>query len=170
VAALPRKREAPQPHDVTVSWSTAHNQFLRWYRTGIWTPILTAIGGEVRTRSGRRRRPTAAVVDSSSVKASPVAAPLGFPRDDKSRWRQTPRAGRLRRNSGRCRPHRGRRAGSLRLPETAAPGQTNGFINYCRRLHRRYEITLTAHQGFLILSQIALLLRRLDRSQLFDTL
>ena len=32
------------------------------------------------------------------------------------------------------------------------------------------EVTLTAHEGFLILSQIALLLRRLDRSQLFDTL
>jgi hypothetical protein len=33
-----------------------------------------------------------------------------------------------------------------------------------------YETTLTAHEGFLLLSQIALLLRRLDRSQLFDTL
>jgi len=47
---------------------------------------------------------------------------------------------------------------------------TNGWINHCRRLDRHYEITLAAHEGFLILSQIALLLRRLDRSQLFDTL
>ncbi|MGB0964415.1 MAG: transposase [Mycobacterium sp.] len=31
-------------------------------------------------------------------------------------------------------------------------------------------ISLTAHAGFLVLSQIALLLRRLDRSQSFDTL
>ena len=48
--------------------------------------------------------------------------------------------------------------------------RTNGWINHCRRLDRHYEVTLDAHQGFLILSQIALLLRRLDRSQLFDTL
>jgi transposase len=48
--------------------------------------------------------------------------------------------------------------------------RTNGSINHCRRLHHHCEVTLTAHQGFLILSQIALLLRRLDRSQIFDTL
>ncbi len=48
--------------------------------------------------------------------------------------------------------------------------RTNGWINHGRRLDRHYEVTLTAHEGFLILSQIALPLRRLDRSQLFDTL
>ena len=48
--------------------------------------------------------------------------------------------------------------------------RTNGWITHCRRLDRHYEVTLDAHEGFLILSQIALLLRRLDRSQLFDTL
>ena len=48
--------------------------------------------------------------------------------------------------------------------------RTNGWINHCRRLDRQYEATLIAHEGFLILSQIALLLRRLDRTQLFDTL
>ncbi len=46
----------------------------------------------------------------------------------------------------------------------------NGWINHCRRLDRHYEVTLDAHEGFLILSQIALRLSRLDRSQLFDTL
>jgi transposase len=48
--------------------------------------------------------------------------------------------------------------------------RTTGWINHCRRLDRHYEVTLIAHQGFLVLSQIGLLLRRLDRSQLFDTL
>ena len=37
-----------------------------------------------------------------------------------------------------------------------------------RLLDRHYEVTLTAHQGLLILSQINLQLRRLDR-RLFDT-
>lgn len=66
------------PHDFTVSWSAAHKHFLRWCRNGIWARILTTVRGEVRTRSGRRRRATAAVVDSSSVNTSPVAGPRGF--------------------------------------------------------------------------------------------
>lgn len=47
---------------------------------------------------------------------------------------------------------------------------TNGSINHCRRLNRQYEVTLKAHEGILYLSQITLLLHRLDRTQLFDTL
>ena len=48
--------------------------------------------------------------------------------------------------------------------------RTNGWISHHRRLARHYETTLAAHQGFLILSQIGLLLRRHDKGQLFDTL
>jgi transposase len=46
---------------------------------------------------------------------------------------------------------------------------TNGSINHYRRLDRHYEITLAGNEGFLLLSQTAPLLSRLDRSQLFDT-
>jgi transposase len=60
------------PHDVTVGWSAAHKHFLRWCRSGTWAKVLTAVRGEVRTRSGRRRLLATAMVDSSSVKASPV--------------------------------------------------------------------------------------------------
>ncbi|CDP84573.1 hypothetical protein BN975_01644 [Mycolicibacterium farcinogenes] len=35
--------------------------------------------------------------------------------------------------------------------------------------HRHYEKTLVAHEDFVYPRQIALLLRRPDRSQLFDT-
>jgi transposase len=63
------------PHDFTVGWSAAHKHFLRWCRAGIWTRILTAIRGEVRTRSGRRRRPTAAVVDSGGILVAAVVTP-----------------------------------------------------------------------------------------------
>jgi transposase len=42
--------------------------------------------------------------------------------------------------------------------------RTHGWIDHCRRLDRRDNITPEAHEGFLILSQIALLLRRLDRN------
>jgi transposase len=212
------------PHDFTVTWSAAHKHFLRRCRTGIWTRILTAIRGEVRTRSGRRRRPKAAVADSSSVNASPVAGPRGFDGakkvDGVKRHVMVDSAGilvaavvtaanvqdrsafpRLLRQAKRIAPsitHVWADKGytGSTVADTAAkakvtvdvvsgpkPGRgftvqprrwvverTNGWINHCRRLDRHYEVTLTAHEGFLILSQIALLLRRLDRSQLFDTL
>jgi len=35
--------------------------------------------------------------------------------------------------------------------------RTNGWINHCRRIDRHYEMTLAAHEGFVYLSQIALL-------------
>ncbi len=41
--------------------------------------------------------------------------------------------------------------------------RTNGWINRHRRLVRQYEATLTAHEASVVLSQIRLLLRRLDR-------
>jgi hypothetical protein len=48
--------------------------------------------------------------------------------------------------------------------------RTNGWINHHRRLGRQHETTLTAHEGILTHSQIGLLLRRLDKGHLFDTL
>jgi hypothetical protein len=46
-------------HDFAVSWSAARKHFLRWCRNRTWARILTTVCGEVRIRSGRRRRPTA---------------------------------------------------------------------------------------------------------------
>lgn len=212
------------PHDFTVGWSAAHKHFLRWCRTGIWTKILTAVRGEARTRAGRRERPSAAVVDSSSVKASPVAGPRGFDGAKKvdgiKRHILVDTAGILvaavvtaadvqdraafpallrkatkiaptiahlwcdKGYTGQTVADAAARAG-VSIEVVSGPKPTNGFrvqprrwvvertngwINHCRRLDRHYENTLAAHEGFLYLSQIALLLRRLDRSQLFDTL
>jgi transposase len=212
------------PHDVTVRWSAAHKHFLRWCRAGIWTPILTAVRREVRTRAGRRRRPSAAVVDSSSVKASPVTGPRGFDGANKvdavkhhvlldssgillaavltpANMQDRAAFQILLRRAKRVAPtinhvwmdngYTGsivaqaaiKAAVSVDVVSGPKPGhgfivqprrrvveRTNGWINHCRRIDRHYEVTLAAHEGFLILSQIALLLRRLDRSQLFDTL
>ncbi|MGO9509954.1 MAG: IS5 family transposase [Mycobacterium sp.] len=212
------------PHDFTVGWSAAHKHFMRWCRSGLWTRILAAIRGEARTRAGRGRRPTAAVVDSSSVKASPVAGPRGFDGAKKvdgvkrhilvdsggilvpavvtpANMQDRAAFPQLLRKAKRVAPtiahiwldkgytgvavaDAAAKAGvTVDIVSGPKPGhgfivqprrwvveRTNGWINHCRRLDRHYEITLTAHEGFLMLSQIALLLRRLDRSQLFDTL
>jgi transposase len=207
-----------------VSWSAAHKHFLRWCRDGTWVRILTTVRGEVRTRCGRRRRPTAAVVDSSSVKASPVAGPCGFDGAKKvdgikhhvlvdsagvlvaaivtaadvtdraafptllpKARRVAPTVSHLwvdKGYTGQVVATAAARAGvTVEVISGPKPGRgfivqprrwvverTNGWINHCRRIDRHYETTLAAHEGFVYLSQIALLLRRLDRSQLFDTL
>lgn len=212
------------PHDFTVSWSAAHEHFLRWCRAGTWTKVLTAMRGEIRTRSGRRRRPTAYVVDSSSVKASPVAGPRGFDGANKidgiKRHVLVDSAGilvaaviteadvqdraafpKLLRKAKRVAPTithvwvdkgytgstvadaAAKAETTVEIVSGPKPGhefivqprrwiveRTNSGINHCRRIDHHYEVTLDTHEGFLILSQIALLLRRLDRSQLFDTL
>jgi hypothetical protein len=60
--------------------------------------------------------------------------------------------------------------GFIVQPQRRVVEPTNGWINHCHRIDRHREITLQTHQGFVYLSQIALLPRRLDRSQSFDTL
>lgn len=60
--------------------------------------------------------------------------------------------------------------GYIVQPRRRVVERINGRTNHCRRLDRHYQVTVTAHQGILVLTQIAQLLRRLDRTQLFDTL
>jgi len=166
------------PHHFTVSWSAAHKHFLRWCRTGVWFKALAAVRGEVRARADRRKRPSAAVMDSSSVKASPALL--------RKAKRVEPTIAHLwldKGHTGHTVAESATQAGvSIDVVSGPKPAngfqvqprrwvveRTNGWINHCRRLDRHYEVTLTAHEGFLCLSQIAQLLRRLDRTQLFDT-
>src|SRR5450756_2114218 len=66
------------PHDFTVTWSAAHKHFTRWTKTGLWKRLMRVLREEARTGAGRTAKPTAAIVDSSSVKGMPVAGPRGF--------------------------------------------------------------------------------------------
>src|SRR5665647_167135 len=59
-------------------WREYVNVLLYITRTGLWQRLLRVLGEETRTRAGRKPKPTAAIVDSSSVKAMPVAGPRGF--------------------------------------------------------------------------------------------
>lgn len=79
------------PHDFEVEWSAAHQQFMLplpsaspraggtpWTRRGVWDKALVALPEQCRLADGRKAAATGAVVDSSSVKASPVPAERGF--------------------------------------------------------------------------------------------
>jgi len=210
------------PHDFTVTWSAAHKHFTRWTKTGLWQRLLRVLREETRTRAGRKPKPTAAIVDSSSVKAMPVAGPRGFDGAKKidgiKRHILVDTTGNLlavhvtpaniqdraafadlltaadtttitkvwadKGYTGTAPAEAATKAGiDLEIvcgpkpvggfvvqPRRWVVERTNGWINHHRRLVRQYETTLTAHEGFLMLSQIGLLLRRLDKGQLFDTL
>ena len=210
------------PHDFSVDWSATHKRFLAWTRCGVWTRVLAAIRTETRTRAGRSERPSGTVVDSSSVKGTPVPGPRGFDGakkvdgikrhiivdttgtlvaahvtagdvQDRAAFaalltearRVCPTVSKIWADKGytgaavasACQQagvelevvSGPKPAGGFTVqPRRWGVERTNGWINRSRRLVRQYETTVAAHEGFLILSQIALLLRRLDRGQLFD--
>ncbi len=51
-------------------WQTVYGYFWRWTRQGLWPRINAMLVERVRTQEGRRPQPSAAVLDSQSVKTS----------------------------------------------------------------------------------------------------
>lgn len=52
------------------SWSTVYNYFAAWEATGVTQRILDSLRERVRLREGRTAQPSAAIIDSQSVKAA----------------------------------------------------------------------------------------------------
>ncbi len=59
------------PHDLP-NWSTVYLYFREWKRAGIWEQVNAALRRQVRVSLGRDPEPSAAVLDSQSVKTSAV--------------------------------------------------------------------------------------------------
>lgn len=57
------------PKDLT-PWQTVYGYFRRWSQQGIWERLNAALVEQVRKQEGRKPRPSAAVIDSQSVKTS----------------------------------------------------------------------------------------------------
>jgi len=51
-------------------WQTVYGYFRRWTHQGLWARINAALVERVRTQQGRHPQPSAAVIDSQSVKTS----------------------------------------------------------------------------------------------------
>lgn len=62
------------PHQTVFAW------FTRWKKTGVWGDVHDALRDRVRTRAGRRPLPTAAIIDSASVRGADTvpAATRGY--------------------------------------------------------------------------------------------
>ena len=57
------------PHDLP-PWSLAHYYFWHWKQDGTWQSIHDRLVGDLRAKMGRTPKPSAAVLDSQSVKTT----------------------------------------------------------------------------------------------------
>lgn len=57
------------PHDLP-PWGTVHWYYRQWRLCGVWRKIHDGLREEVRKKAGRKTDPSAAIVDSQSVKTT----------------------------------------------------------------------------------------------------
>jgi len=57
------------PHDFP-PWSTVYHHFRKWRDDGAWEPVLQALRQQARVHSDRDPQPSAAIIDSQSVKTT----------------------------------------------------------------------------------------------------
>ena len=57
------------PHDFP-NWNTVYTYFRNWRQDGTWQELNDALRREVRTQAGRQAEPSAAILDSQSVKTT----------------------------------------------------------------------------------------------------
>ena len=65
------------PHDFP-KWQTVYYYFARWRDDGTWQRIHDTLRAQVRQAAGRHKHPTAACLDSQSVKTARGGADCGF--------------------------------------------------------------------------------------------
>jgi putative transposase len=62
------------PHDLP-AWGTVYSYFCKWRDEGVWDQVLQALRRRMRQKQGRDEEPSAAVIDSQSIKTSAVRGP-----------------------------------------------------------------------------------------------
>ena len=79
------------PHEFP-AWGTVYHYFRRWQRDGVWDHVLKTLRMEVRKKQGRNDEPSAAIIDSQSIKTSAVRGPeKGYDAGKKNLGTQTTR-------------------------------------------------------------------------------
>src|SRR3984893_17582101 len=106
------------PHEFP-AWGTVYYYFRRWQREGVWEQILQTLRMQVRQKEGRNAEPSAAIIDSQSIKTSAVRGPeKSYDAGRKNLGTQTTPAGGSARpspggQSARCSAFRSGRSGGV---------------------------------------------------------
>ena len=80
------------PHDFP-PWQTVYSQVRRWKADGVWEIVHDRLREEVRLAEGRPIQPSAAALDSQSVKSADHPGIRGYDAGKKNQRAQAARAG-----------------------------------------------------------------------------
>jgi putative transposase len=65
------------PHDLLPK-STVWDYFVSWQKDGTWEKLVAGLRGQVRTEAGREEAPSAACIDSQTVKSTEMGGAVGY--------------------------------------------------------------------------------------------